>query len=236
MKISLVGSNGTSFSVMTDRSGGYFFDSAQIKQNTSYHLEATKDKYLGDRGDETTVGLTASKDLVHDFVLKTTEVAIVLPNVLYPLAKWNLLPVSYTSLDSLVKTMNANPNIVIELRANTDTRADDAYNLDLSEKRAKSCVDYLVSKGIDPDRLKPKGYGEAVPREIKVDTEVELTEINGVELTPHYKTTFKAGTKFDDTYINGLKTLNEQEAAHQMNRRTEFYVLRSDFVPKKKDK
>jgi outer membrane protein OmpA-like peptidoglycan-associated protein len=107
-----------------------------------------------------------------------------------------------------------NPTFVIELSSHTDYRGSDPANQKLSEARAKSCVDYLISKGINPERLKAKGYGEKAPVEIK-DADGKVT------------------ATLTEAYIN--KTTKGQpkevyEAMMQKNRRTVFSVLRKDFV------
>ena len=111
---------------------------------------------------------------------------------------------SKDSLDYLYNTLIQNPNIVIELQAHTDCRGSARYNRDLSQKRAQSCVDYLISKGIPVDRMVPVGKGEDIPR------------AKGLEC----KTIDKMGTT------------EEQEAAHQRNRRTQFKVLSFDYKSK----
>ncbi|HEX6915932.1 MAG TPA: OmpA family protein [Chitinophagaceae bacterium] len=88
---------------------------------------------------------------------------IVLENVYYDFNKATLKPESYPSLDSLVSLLNWYPNMIIEIGAHTDNLGSDKYNMDLSARRAKSVVDYLESKGIDPARLQSKGYGESMP-------------------------------------------------------------------------
>jgi outer membrane protein OmpA-like peptidoglycan-associated protein len=88
---------------------------------------------------------------------------IVLRNVFFDYNKYSLKPESYTELDRLVKIMQDNPSIRIELSGHTDSRGSDEGNQKLSENRAKSCVDYLISKGIAADRLEYKGYGETKP-------------------------------------------------------------------------
>ena len=91
----------------------------------------------------------------------------------------------------------------------------------LSQKRAQIVVQYLIDKGIDPQRLTAKGYGESTPK--VVDAEI-------AKLNPF----LKAGSTLNDQYINALATEEQKEIAHQINRRTEFMVLRTDFVPTKK--
>ncbi len=104
----------------------------------------------------------------------------------------------------------------------TDSRDTYERNDILSQKRAQSVVDYLIERGIDPDRLIAKGYGERVPRTLLKDM-----TINGF--------TFKAGTVLNDNFIDSLPSTPYKEAAHQLNRRTEFRVVSKDFVPKPKN-
>jgi len=88
---------------------------------------------------------------------------IVLENVYFDFNKATLKPESFPSLDSLVSLLNFYPKMVIEVSAHTDSRGSDQYNMILSEKRAKSVMDYLIEKGIEVARLQSKGYGETVP-------------------------------------------------------------------------
>ncbi len=146
------------------------------------------------------------------------EEPIVLPEILYDLAKWDLKPQYQDSLQGLIQTLRDNPNLVIELASHTDTRDTEERNDILSQKRAQSVVNYLIMRGIEPDRLVAKGYGEHVPRTLKKDI------VRDGFL-------FKKGTVLDDDFINSLSSTAEKEAAHQLNRRTEFRVLRRDYVP-----
>ncbi|MBI2967772.1 MAG: OmpA family protein [Bacteroidetes bacterium] len=198
--VTLIGSDGTSKETQTDEVGSYYY---QLSANTSYEITASKPKYLSDKGTESTIGLTVSKDLVHDFELKSIRKPIELPNIYYDLDKWTLRPESKEALDGLIKTLTDNPTTVIKINSHTDSRADDKYNIELSQKRAQSVVDYLIENGIDAERLTAQGYGESKPQ-------------------------------IPDRDINKLKTEEEREAAHQKNRRTEFEVLRTDYVPKTK--
>jgi len=83
-----------------------------------------------------------------------------LDNVYYDTGKWSLRKSSKNELNRLIKILNQFPSMVVELSSHTDSRGSDEYNLDLSTKRAQSCSDYLLSKGITADRVVPKGYGE----------------------------------------------------------------------------
>ena len=143
---------------------------------------------------------------------------IMLPEILYDLAKWDLKPQYEDSLQGLVQTLRDNPNLVIELASHTDFRDSDERNDILSQRRAQSVVDYLIIRGIDPQRLVAKGYGERVPLKLKSD------KIREGFL-------FKEGSVLNEEYINSLTSESEKEAAHQMNRRSEFRVLRKDYIP-----
>ena len=101
---------------------------------------------------------------------KVNEVFVV-ENVYYDFDKADLKPESFPALDEIVRMLNTYPNMVIELSAHTDSKGSDKYNMNLSDARAKSVVDYLVSKGIAPERLQSKGYGESKP--------IEPNTING---------------------------------------------------------
>jgi outer membrane protein OmpA-like peptidoglycan-associated protein len=89
--------------------------------------------------------------------------SFVIENVYFDFDKADLRPESYPALDEVVRMLNYYPNMEIELSAHTDSRGSDRYNLNLSDARAKSVLDYLVSKGIEPERLTSRGYGETMP-------------------------------------------------------------------------
>jgi len=126
-----------------------------------------------------------------------------LRDIFYDLDKATLRAESKKELDGLIKVLDENPTITIRIEAHTDTRATNEYNIDLSNRRAKSVVDYLIKNGVDKDRLSSEGFGETKP----VVTDDEISKMG---------------------------TADEKEAGHQKNRRTEFNVLSTDFVPKKK--
>ncbi|GAB4380766.1 MAG: OmpA family protein [Salibacteraceae bacterium] len=225
VKVKLLGTDGTVGETTTDPTGHYVFEEREngeryIKENTSYTIEVTavdepatlpdgsKHKYLGAKGQETTVGLKESTAFIKDFELLCADCDkdIKMPLVLYPLGKWDLLVNdevnSKDSLEYLYNILVENPTIVIELAAHTDTRGNEKANQILSQKRAETCVNYLIERGIDPARMVPVGYGESKP--IVTDEE-----------------------------IAALPTEEEREAAHQKNRRTVFRVISFDYVPPK---
>ena len=221
-KVRIVGTDGRAFEYNSDEKGHYGFNKMQILANTTYDILVTKKDYFNEKGRETTVGIEHSKDLVRNFVLRPIpRKPVVLPDILYDLAKWDLKPQYRDSLQGLIETLDANENIVIELASHTDSRDSDERNDILSQKRAQSVVDYLISRGIDPDRLVAKGYGERAPRTLNKDVTREGY-------------TFKVGTVLNDSVINLLPNTSVKEAAHQLNRRSEFSILRNDFIPKTK--
>jgi outer membrane protein OmpA-like peptidoglycan-associated protein len=221
--VDIVGSDGISMTARTADNGVYMFGKSQIMGNTTYEIIVSKDNYFNSSGKVTTVGYEKSKDLTRDFILKPIpEEPIVLPDILYDLAKWDLKPQYQDSLQGLIITLDENPTLIIELASHTDARDTDERNDILSQKRAQSVVDYVIERGIDADRLQAKGYGERVPRTLTKDMTV-----NGFF--------FKSGTVLTESYIDSLPSTDYKEAAHQLNRRTEFRVVSKDFVPKPKN-
>ncbi|MDZ4204535.1 MAG: OmpA family protein [Bacteroidales bacterium] len=222
VSVRLIGSDGSNVEAKTDPKGFYSFARSQIKPNTTYDLTVNKENYFIGIGRITTVDVFSNRDFVLDVNLEPIpKKPIPLPEIRYELAKWDLLPQYQDSLQGLIRVLDQNETIVIELAAHTDSRNTFEYNDILSQKRAESVVNYLIMRGITPDRLKAKGYGERVPRTLEKDI-----TIDGF--------TFKAGTALDELFIELLPTVAHREAAHQLNRRTEFSVLSKDYVPKTK--
>lgn len=222
--VKLTGSNGTSVESRTDAQGRYSFNKAQVKPNTTYELICLKPNYFNKKAKETTVGLESSKDFTIDFRLQPIpDKPIVLPDILYDLAKWDLKPQYQDSLQGLIKTLDENETIIIELASHTDSRGTDESNDILSQRRAESVVNYLIERGIDPDRLVAKGYGERVPRRLSKDIVKDGF-------------LFKAGTVLSQGFVDSLPSKQQQEAAYALNRRTEFRIISKDFVPKTQNK
>ena len=219
--VSLKGDDGSEVVRTTDAEGKLVFEEEGKKRfilkETSYNLEVSKDEYLVATNTISTKGEEKSKRFLEEVFLQPVvnkvgeAIVIDFPEVQYAYDKWDLLVderiKSKDSLDYLFNTLTQNPNIVIELQAHTDCRGSSRYNKDLSQKRAQSCVDYLISKGIPAERMVPVGYGESSPR-------AEGLECKSID---------KMGTK------------EEQEAAHQRNRRTQFRVLSSEYKAPEQD-
>ncbi|MDR1180908.1 MAG: OmpA family protein [Bacteroidales bacterium] len=219
----LTTSDGTSYKTTTDIRGYYSFDKTKVLGELTYEIIVQKTGYYENdnaKGRETTVGLTENKDLKHDFIIDPVpKEPVILPDILFDLAKWDLKPQYEDSLRGLLQIMEDNPTFVIELRSHTDIRPIPMTNDTLSQRRAESSIRFLIESGIDPDRLIAKGYGERAPRVLDKDI-----------VSRGY--TFKKGTVLSGEFINSLKSRNEQEAAHDLNRRTEFLILRDDYIPK----
>lgn len=219
VNVQLVGSTGLSVTTRTNDEGFYSFGKSQLEPNTMYEVLVAKPNYFNERGTFTTVGVEFSKDFVKDFnLVPIPSEPIALPEILYDLAKWDLKPQYQDSLQGLIQTLRDNPNIVVELAAHTDARDSYERNDILSQRRAQSVVDYLIIRGIEPGRLVAKGYGERVPLSLKKNVVRDGFP-------------FAEGTTFDEVFIESLSGNSEMEAAHQLNRRTEFRVLRKDYVP-----
>jgi OOP family OmpA-OmpF porin len=180
--------------LITDDKGYY---SSPLTENMDYFLKAQKKGYQASSASATTKGLTESAHIERDFVLsKIPEQDIVIEGIEYDLNKATLRPKSLEILDKIYDYLQLNDNFSIEINAHTDTRGSDKLNLKLSQARAKSCVDYLIRKGIAKDRLIATGYGETQP--LIPDSEID-----------------KMVPKSD-----------EFEEAHQKNRRTAFKILK----------
>ncbi|WP_316799823.1 OmpA family protein [Pedobacter frigidisoli] len=151
--------NGSVIKTETDENGFYEFN---LAKESEYNVSAEKTAYRSDVENLATIGLTTSEVLKQDLYLEAIELmkGIRLENIYYDFDKWNIRPDAAVELDKLVKILLENPTIWIELGSHTDSRGKDGYNLSLSQKRAESAVQYIISKGIAKNRITAKGYGE----------------------------------------------------------------------------
>lgn len=158
-------------------------------------------------------------DRVYDLVveMQPIEKPIVIPNIYFDVAKWDLRPDAMANLEELLTILEDNPNITIELSAHTDMIGNDNANLILSDRRANSVVNYLISKGVYWDRLVAKGYGETQPRQIN-------------EKDAQAYPFLKVGDVLTENFVRRLKGA-EKEVSMQLNRRIEFKVLNTDYKP-----
>lgn len=186
--------------LITDEKGHYF---TPLKENKQYFIKAQKKSYQASAASVTTKGLTETTHLLQDFVLDIIPGEdVVIEGIEYDLNKATLRPKSMEILDKIYDYLILNDNFSIEINAHTDTRGSDKANQILSQARAQSCVDYLISKGITKDRLLPTGYGEKKP----LISDAEIAKL--VPKSPEF------------------------EAAHQKNRRTAFRVMQENTLIK----
>ncbi|HAM11549.1 MAG: hypothetical protein A2X04_00340 [Bacteroidetes bacterium GWF2_41_9] len=216
--VQLIASDGSNLQTETADGGDFRF---AMKANVDYIFLASKRGFLNGKEKETTKGQEKSREFMVTILLSAIDKPIELPNILYDFGKWDLRPESMVSLDKLVETLLDNPNVTIELMSHTDSRDTEAYNQDLSQKRAQVVVQYLIDKGIEAERLSARGYGESTP--ITVDAAI-------IAQNPF----LRAGSILTEQYINSLAGEEQKEIAHQINRRTEFRVLRTDYEAPKK--
>ena len=183
--VELIGRNGQKIQEVTTGADGKFsikLDSAAA----SYSLVADRPGYFTARNSVSTIGRKPSQDQLpnemNDVTIPVTltltkivkNKAIVVDNIFYDYDKAEIRSDAATELDKLVETLNDNPKITIELSSHTDSRGKDAYNQTLSQKRAQSAVDYIISKGVDKSRITAKGYGETQPVIKNAKTEDEF--------------------------------------------------------------
>jgi outer membrane protein OmpA-like peptidoglycan-associated protein/tetratricopeptide (TPR) repeat protein len=239
--IKIVASDGTTWDGMTDDEGKVYYEmkpdgSRFINEETSYRIYASKDG-VGDQGYYanndaaiSTIGLDRSFNFVKEIKLLSKR-PIRLPEVRYALGKADLLVNdainSKDSLNYVMEMLAEYPTMIIQLTSHTDWRGNAASNKDLSQRRAQSCVNYLVNeKGVDPRRLRARGAGREIPRTIYFfngDYNVDKPEDKTVE----YETIV-----LTNDYINKyVKDKPLFERLHQYNRRTEGEVVSFEFDP-----
>ncbi|MEI6050021.1 MAG: OmpA family protein [Bacteroidota bacterium] len=216
--VQLIASDGSNLQAQTGNGGDFKF---ALKADVDYIFLASKRGYLNGKEKETTKKQEKSREFMVTILLIPTDKPIELPNILYDFGKWDLRPESMVSLDKLVETLLDNPNVTIELMSHTDSRDTEEYNQGLSQKRAQVVVQYLIDKGIETERLSAKGYGESTPKFVDAIIVAQNSFL-------------KTGVTLTEQYINTLANDEQKEIAHQVNRRTEFRVLRTDYESPKK--
>ncbi|MEI8114525.1 MAG: OmpA family protein [Bacteroidia bacterium] len=209
--IRIIGTDGTNLKMRAD--GGRF--QMKLKPETDYVFAAFKDGYLNDKVKTSTKGLDDSKEFHFQFSLAPTDEPIKVNNINYAFGSYDITEESKAALDTVVQLLTANPTITIELMAHTDFVGSDKFNSELSQKRAQSVVDYLISKGISSARLVAKGYGETWPKKVTK------------ALAKQYDF-LKKNDELNEEFIMKL-TPEQQEIAKMLDRRTEFRVLSNDF-------
>ena len=211
-QIYMIGNDGTNLKLSVKGDGSF---TQTVSPGVDYVILATCEGFLNHK-EEINIGNTKeSKEYTLQFPLASIAAPVLIDNIFYDLDKASLRPESATALDKLVALLNENPHITIELSANCDYRGNDEYNKILSQKRAETVVKYLINKGIATDRLTAVGYGKENPKTIKR------------KLTEKYDW-LKEGDQLTAEYIKKLSK-DKQEICNQLNRRTEYRVIRTTY-------
>ena len=209
----MVGNDGTNKKISVRGDGSF---EEEIKPGVSYVFLGTCKGFLNHKEELRVEPVLESEEYVLQFPLASITAPVLIDNIFYDFDKATLRPESQEALDNLIALLNENPNVTIELSAHTDARGSDQYNERLSQRRAESVVNYLIEHGIAADRLSPVGYGEKKPKVIRK------------KLTEKYPW-LKADDVLTEEFINALEDEEQREECHQLNRRTEFIVLRTTY-------
>ena len=213
-KIRIIGNNGENARIQAKGDGTYSF---RMTKGVDYVMLASARGFLNQKNEISTRNASdrQSESFKVDFQLTPLFKPVQMDNIFYEFAKWNLTPQSETGLQQLVKLLNDNPNITIEMSAHTDYVGNNESNRILSERRAQSVVDYLIKAGIDKKRLTAVGYGEEQPFTVDINTAKKYNFL-------------KENTVLTEAFIQTLTPV-QQEIANQINRRTEFRVLKTNY-------
>jgi len=220
VKVKLISSIGEKAEYLTDNNGKFRF---LTKPNTNYIIRTEKENYLNayqifETDKELSKFNKKNKELHFEIIipfdmqLMEIEKPIILENIFYEYNSAELKEESKENLNQLIKILDENPNISIEISAHTDYRGDIKYNQILSQKRAESVVNYLIKNNVNNNRLTAKGYGKILPKIITP------ADNNNNDI-------FSIGTILNEKYIKNLSNQN-QEIANKINRRTEFKVIK----------
>ncbi len=210
--IRIVGDDGSNQKEVARDDGSFRFN---LQRGVKYVMLAGAKGYLNVKQEFESDSEEEDADYGIDFILAAVHKPQVVENIFYDFDRASLRPESKAALDEMAQMLRDNPNVTIEMGSHTDRVGTDEYNEGLSDRRAKSVVDYLVAAGIAPDRLTWKGYGETVPKTVTPRINREYPQ-------------FEVGTVLTEEYIETLSD-EDREAADQINRRTEFQVTSIDY-------
>lgn len=211
-QVYMVGNDGTNLKLSVKGDGSF---TKEINPNVDYIFLATCKGFLNHKEELKVKPASQSEEYVLQFPLASIRVPVLIDNIFFDFDKYVLRDESKTSLDELVKLLNENPNVTIELSAHCDYKGSAEYNKILSQRRAEAVVNYLIEKGIAKDRLSPVGYGKEKPKTIRK------------KLTEKYNW-LKENDVLTEEFIKKLDE-EKQEICNQLNRRTEFIVLRTTY-------
>ena len=208
----MVGNDGTNMKLSVKGDGSF---TQEIKAGVDYVLLGTCKGFLNHQEHIKVEPVKKSEEYVLQFPLASITAPVLIDNIFYDFDKATLRPESASALDELVVLLKENPNVTIELSAHTDYKGSAEYNKRLSQRRAESVVKYLTEHGIENERLTPVGYGKEMPKMIRKKV---------AERYPF----LKENDVLTEEYVKTLKE-DEQEQCNQLNRRTEFRVLRTTY-------
>ena len=210
--IRIVGDDGSNQKTASKPDGSFRFD---LQRGVKYAMLASADGYFNARQEFESDSTEEDAEYNVDFILAAMFKAQVVENIFYDFDKAVLRDESKLALDSMVMLLKEHPNIVIEMASHTDRVGSAKYNQGLSQRRAQSVVDYLIANGIPRERLKPTGYGESRPKTVTKRIHSQYPQ-------------FEEGVTLNEEFIKTLSK-EDQEAADQINRRTEFTVIDTDY-------
>lgn len=210
----MIGNDGTNLRLSV-RSDGSFIQ--EVQPGVDYVLLGTCQGYLNHKQEISIDTSSISREHVLQFPLASMTDPVLIRNIFYEFDSAALTDSSATALDSLALLLKENPGVTIELSSHCDYRGADAYNLRLSQRRAESVVNHLISRGIDSKRMLPVGYGETRPK---------VVSHRHVEQYPF----LHVGDTLTESFILALPEESQQEACNALNRRTEFRVMRTTYT------
>ena len=210
--IRIVGNDGSNQKAVARGDGSFSFP---LQRGVSYVMLAGAKGYLNARQQFTSDTAEEDADYAIDFILASINKPNIVENIFYDFDKATLRPESKQALDELAEMLSTNPNITIEMASHTDRWGSDEYNINLSKRRAQSVIDYLIGVGIAADRLQTQGYGKSRPKTVTKRIAREFPQ-------------FKEGDILNEEFILTLSP-DDQSTADQINRRTEFQVLSTDY-------
>ncbi|MBP6230250.1 MAG: OmpA family protein [Paludibacteraceae bacterium] len=210
--IRIVGTDGSIDKIAIRRNGTF---SHTIAPNTKYILLASSRGFLNRSEQLSTEKLDNSKTFTLNIQLASISRPVQMNNIFFTFGSADLTPASSAALDDLVKLLTDNPTVTLEIAAHTDMIGLEATNLQLSTQRAQSVIEYLKKKGVDKQRLTPKGYGKSVP----VIVDKALAKKHSF---------LQEDRVLSEDFVKTL-TPEQQEIANQINRRTEFKVIKTSY-------
>ena len=210
--IRIVGKDGTNEKIFAKKDGTYRLE---LARGMDYVMMANAQGYLNQNQSLTTPEDEKSETFYADFSLASITKPVLIENIFYDFNRATLRQESQKSLDELIALLKDNPNVTIELMAHTDRIGSEQYNQSLSQQRAQSVVDYLIKGGIEKERLTAVGYGKTQPKTVTKNIAKEY------DFLPE-------GKVLSEEFISTLNP-QQQTIADQINRRTEFKVLRTNY-------